>query len=79
MHLLKGLSYCNLGDYQNAASAYTDGLTKATSFTVLYLLRAEVRSKQGDSEGATEDLALVQHIIAAQSGQFSCEQLIPSK
>jgi tetratricopeptide (TPR) repeat protein len=89
MYLLKGLSYCNLDDHQNAESAYTQGLTIDPSFTVLYLLRAEVRAKLGNADGAGADLAFVQqsvlhenlkeYLVAAQSGQFSCKQLIPSK
>jgi tetratricopeptide (TPR) repeat protein len=57
MDLLKGLSYCNMDDYPQAEQAYTDGLNADSSFTVLYLLRAEVRKKQANSNGATDDLS----------------------
>lgn len=84
MQLLKGLSYCILDDYVNAEAAYTKGLDKDPSFTVLYLLRAEVRGKLGKFEGAGEDLAFVQQSplyenLKAESGEFSCEKLISSE
>lgn len=89
MHLLNGLSYCNLEDYANAEIAYTDGLKLDPSFTVLYLLRSEMRGKLGDMAGAGEDLATVQqsdlaeelepYLVAAESGEFSCKQFIPTK
>lgn len=83
MHLLKGLSYCNLGDYQNAESAYTQGLKIDPSFTVLHLLRAEVRSKTGNSSGVTEDEEFVQdndlknYLSSAKLGLSPCKQLVP--
>jgi Flp pilus assembly protein TadD len=89
MHLLKGVSYCNLGDYENAQDAYSQGLAVDPSFTLLHFLRAEVRGKLGNMNGAAEDLAVVpqsdlyenlkDYLAAAQSGQFSCKQLIPAR
>lgn len=90
MHLLKGLSYCNLDDYVNAEAAYTEGLNKDPSFTILYLLRAEVRGEPGNSEGAGEDLVtfvqqsplyedMKDYLAATQSEQYSCKQLISSE
>jgi tetratricopeptide (TPR) repeat protein len=89
MYLVKGLSYCNLNNFATAEAAYSQGLAIDPSFTVLYLLRAEVRSKLGDMVGAGEDLVVVQqsdlaenlnsYLVAAESGEFSCKQLITTK
>jgi tetratricopeptide (TPR) repeat protein len=89
MYLVKGLSYCNLNNFATAEAAYSQGLAIDPSFTVLYLLRAEVRSKLGDMAGAGEDLVVVQqsdlaenlnsYLVAAESGEFSCKQLITTK
>lgn len=89
MYLLRGLSYCNLDDYVDAESAYTQGLTLDPSFALLYLLRVEVRVKQGNVPGAMEDIAAIQqspfadnlapYLSAAQSGEFSCKQLLRTK
>ena len=87
--MLRGLSYCNLDKYADAESAYTQGLTLDPSFTLLHLLRAEVRDKLGNTNGVTEDITAVQqsalsenlspYLTAAQSGQFSCKQLLKTK
>jgi tetratricopeptide (TPR) repeat protein len=89
MYLLKGLSYCNVDDYQKAVEAYSMGLKVDPSFAMLYFLRAEVRSKLGDGNGAAEDLSVVgqsdisenlkPYIEAAGSGQFSCKDLTSIK
>lgn len=89
MYLLKGLSYCNIDEYQKAEEAYSTGLEVDPSFSMLNFLRAEVRGKLGDMNGATEDLSVVgqsdisenlkPYIEAAQSGQFSCKDMTSSK
>ena len=89
MYLLKGLSYCNIDEYQKAEAAYSAGLKVDPSFTMLHFLRAEVRGKLGHMTGATQDLAVVgqsdisenlkPYIEAAQSGQFSCKDMISAK
>ena len=89
MYMLRGLSYCNLDNYVDGEAAYTQGLTLDPSFTLLHLLRAEVRTKQGNMAGAMEDLTAVQqsalaenlapYLAAAQSGQFSCKQFLKTK
>src|SRR4030095_6242011 len=48
MYLLKGLSYCNIDEYQKAEQAYTAGLKVDSSFAMPHFLRAEVRGKLGD-------------------------------
>ena len=89
MYLLQGLSYCNLDDYANAEAAYTQGLTLDPSFTLLYLLRAEVRVELDEVTGAMEDIAAVQqsalaenlrpYLSAVESGEFSCKQLLKTE
>ena len=89
MYLLKGLSYCNLDENQKAEEAYTQGLEADPTFTMLHFLRAEVRGKQGNTTGATEDLVIVAqsdisanlrpYIEAAQNGQFSCKDMTANK
>jgi len=85
MYMLKGLSYCNIDEYQKAEEAYSAGLKVDPSFTMLHFLRAEVRGKLGDETGAAEDLSVVgqsdisenlkPYIEAAQTGQFSCKDM----
>jgi len=89
MYLLKGLSYCNIDENKKAEEAYSAGLKVDPSFSMLYFLRAEVRSKLGDTIGAAEDLDIVgksdisanlkPYIEAAQAGQFSCKDITTSK
>ena len=90
MYMLRGLSYCNLDNYVDAEAAYTQGLTLDPSFALLHLLRVEVRTKQGNVAGAMEDIDALQqnneltanlapYLAAAQSGEFSCKQLLRSK
>ena len=89
MYMLRGISYCNLDNYVDAEAAYTQGLTLDPSFTLLNLLRVEVRVKQGNVTGAMEDIAAIQqstlaekfapYLAAAQSGEFSCKQLLRAK
>ena len=89
MYLLRGLSYCNIDEYQKAEEAYSAGLKVDPSFTMLHFLRAEVRGKLGNVNGATQDLAIIgqsdisenlkPYIEAAQSGQFSCKDMTSAK
>jgi len=85
MYLLKGLSYCNMDQYQKADEAYSAGLEVDPAFSMLYFLRAEVRSKLGDTDGAAADLARVAesdiadtlqtYLEASQSGEYSCKDV----
>jgi tetratricopeptide (TPR) repeat protein len=89
MYLIKGLSYCNIDENEKAEEAYSAGLKVDPTFSVLHLLRAEVRGKLGDVTGAQEDLSIVAqsdirenlkpYIEAAQSGQFSCKDMMANK
>jgi tetratricopeptide (TPR) repeat protein len=85
MYLLEGLSYCNIENYPKAEEVYSKGLEADPSFTMLHFLRAEVRARQGNANGAAEDLSVVAqsnisenlkpYIEAAKNGQFSCKQI----
>jgi lipoprotein NlpI len=89
MYLIKGLSYCNNDENEKAEEAYSAGLKVDPTFSILHLLRAEVRGKLGDVTGAQEDLSIVAqsdirenlkpYIEAAQSGQFSCKDMMANK
>jgi tetratricopeptide (TPR) repeat protein len=83
LYFMQGFAYCNLEEYAAAEAAYTRGLETDPDFIVLYLLRAEVRTKQNNLVGAFEDVgtaqaselgdALAGLIAASQSGALSCE------
>lgn len=85
LYFMRGFAYCNLKDYAAAEAAYTRGLELDPDFTVLYLLRAEVRLEQNNFAGATEDLGAVRNselggafaesIEAALAGELGCESL----
>ncbi|GAB4425288.1 MAG: hypothetical protein Kow00106_21960 [Anaerolineae bacterium] len=54
-YLVQGVSYCALGEYAAAETALSRGLIFEPDFWLLYLLRADARLQQGDTEGAEED------------------------
>ncbi len=82
-YMLQGLAYCNLGDYEQAEAAYDNAIELEPDFAVLYLLRAEVRLKQGDQIGALADFGAAtqlspggefEAVLAdASSGNIGCE------
>lgn len=59
LHLMQGFAQCALGEYQNAELSYTRAIDLDPDFTILYLLRAEVRRKQRNFDGAATDLKTV--------------------
>jgi tetratricopeptide (TPR) repeat protein len=59
MHMMQGFAQCALGEYQDAELSYTRAIGLDPDFTILYLLRAEVRRKQRNFDGAAEDLKTV--------------------
>jgi serine/threonine protein kinase/tetratricopeptide (TPR) repeat protein len=85
LYYIQGLANCNLGDYEAADLAYSNGIEVDPKFILLYLLRAEVRLKTQDLEGALSDVIFVQNsnlalsfapvIAAAQEGALSCGNL----
>ena len=94
LYFIKGTAQCNLKQpteleqlkqYKEAEESYTKGLELDKEHGLLYLLRADVRTKQGDLAGAQSDLAALQstkqfalfapYLQNAQPGSFSCETL----
>ena len=83
LYFMQGYAHCNLQNYPAAEAAYTRAIELDPSFTVLYLLRAEARQKQGDLFGAQADIATVQQsnqqtqfaplVTQALTGQLSCK------
>lgn len=91
LHMLRGVAYCIEGDNAEAEAAYTSGIELAPDFTVLYLLRADVRSRQNNLAGSLEDLGNAQKTTAwenfapavetalAEGGSaMGCESFFPS-
>lgn len=86
MYLALGYAQCNLGDYAAAEAAYTDAIALEPDYMTVYLLRAEVRLKQGDMAGSVQDTQTVlasdqsdmfaPYIEAAMAGDLSCENFL---
>ncbi len=86
MHFIEGLAQCNLADYAEAEAAYSRAIEIEPDFTLLYLLRAEVRGYQGNVLGAAEDFNAVRTseqatayeplIDAIADGGFSCQTFL---
>jgi serine/threonine-protein kinase len=55
LYLMQGFAYCNLHQYPQAETAYTQGLIIEPNYPLLYLLRAEVRKDQNNIVGALAD------------------------
>lgn len=83
--LALGFAQCNSGQDAEAEASYTQGLSLTPDFPVLQLLRAEVRARQGNTQGAAEDLAAVEQssqadqlqlmIAAAKGGTLNCKTI----
>lgn len=61
VYMLKGVAQCLAGDYPAAEVAYTQGLAVDPELTVLYLLRADVRSRQNKLAESLTDLTAAQN------------------
>jgi tetratricopeptide (TPR) repeat protein len=61
LYLMQGFAHCNLGEDEAAEAAYTQAIALDPDFTVLYLLRADVRFRLGNAEGTQQDAATLQH------------------
>ncbi|PDW03008.1 serine/threonine-protein kinase [Candidatus Viridilinea mediisalina] len=85
-HFLRGFAHCNMGEYANAEADYSRALALAPDFTLLHLLRAEVRQGQDNSTGAAEDVASIQaseqqerlapFVAATLTGELGCRTLL---
>lgn len=86
LYMLKGIAYCVLEDYETAEATYTQGIELEPDFIMLYMLRAEVRSKQGDLAGSVDDFQVAQQsdvwpnveAIISESGTLGCEAFFGS-
>jgi serine/threonine protein kinase/tetratricopeptide (TPR) repeat protein len=84
-YFLRGFAQCNLGQFTEAEASYSHALDLAPDFSLLHLLRAEVRAAQKNLAGAQEDIAatasgpqaanLADAITAAKAGTISCRTL----
>ncbi|MBI5928920.1 MAG: protein kinase [Chloroflexi bacterium] len=54
-YLFQGIAYCSKGEYEKAREAYTKGIALDPDFTILYLLRAEVYTRDGNVGFAVQD------------------------
>ncbi len=85
MYALQGIAYCNLDEIESAEAAYTQALRISPDFTLLYLLRGQVRQVQGNASAARNDFAVAsQHTLgpgfeawvqAGITGRWSCKTL----
>jgi tetratricopeptide (TPR) repeat protein len=57
IYLLQGLAHCNLKSYAAAESAYDKAIAYSKDFDLLYVLRGQMRSRQGKRAAAEEDFA----------------------
>ncbi|MBI5928801.1 MAG: protein kinase [Chloroflexi bacterium] len=60
LYLFKGVAYCVIGDLEASENAYTEGIERDPDFTVLYLLRADIRRRNNDLAGALQDFQSAQ-------------------
>lgn len=57
-YLFQGIAYCSKGEYDNARDAYSKGLALDPDFTILYLLRAEAHTRDGNVGFAVQDYSM---------------------
>jgi tetratricopeptide (TPR) repeat protein len=81
-YMLLGLSECVNGNYPEAETAYSQGIEIDPDFTILYLLRADVRAKQNNFQGSLLDFGAAQEtptwenfapLIESNNAQMGCE------
>ncbi|RRR77687.1 MAG: serine/threonine-protein kinase, partial [Candidatus Viridilinea halotolerans] len=85
-HFMRGFAHCNLDEYATAEADYSRALELAPDFAMLYLLRAEVRQAQGNSDGAAADFAAIQasaqqerlapFVAMALAGELGCKTML---
>jgi len=86
INLLAGLAQCNLQNYAEAEIYYTQLIEAIPDYLLAYLLRAEVRLKQGKTNDALADVGVIINselaetfaplIAGAQNGTVSCENIL---
>lgn len=65
LYFIRGFAQCKTSNNALAEASYTEGLAIDPDFTLLHLLRAEVRHKQGDTAGYAEDITMVEQSAQA--------------
>jgi serine/threonine protein kinase/tetratricopeptide (TPR) repeat protein len=83
VYLLRGVAFCNLGDFEASEAAYTKALEVDPDFMFAHALRADVRRRTGNLIGLTQDAAAILGsplaskftplMPAFQSGEITCE------
>ncbi|MBZ0282535.1 MAG: protein kinase [Anaerolineae bacterium] len=68
LYSLQGFAHCSLGQYAEGEAAYTLGIEREPDIALLYVLRGDVRIKQGNLVGALEDANHARQLIG-ESGQ----------
>jgi tetratricopeptide (TPR) repeat protein len=86
--MFEGLAYCNLGQIEEAETAYTEAITLNPEYKLLYLLRGSLRA-QNSLDGADADFAAAHDntltdefgvgLEAAQQGALTCENVFDFK
>ena len=66
LYVIQGFAQCALGDYALAEQSYTNAIGLEPNFTLIYLLRAEVRRKQRSFTTAAADLQTANQSIQGQ-------------
>jgi len=85
LYFIKGAAQCNLKQYKEAEDSYTKGLELDPEYGLLYLLRADVKAKQGNLAGAQSDITALQstkqftlfapYLQNPQAESLTCENL----
>ncbi|MBI5930139.1 MAG: protein kinase [Chloroflexi bacterium] len=86
VYMVRGLAYCNLEQYEDAETAYSQAIEKDPNFIALYLLRADARRKLNHLPEALEDVAVVTqsdlgdefapYLQQANEGNFDCTSIL---
>ena len=59
VYLIQGLAYCNLGQYEEAIEAYTNGIELEPDYYAIYLYRAEAYREANQTLRAVQDIATI--------------------
>jgi tetratricopeptide (TPR) repeat protein len=58
LHMMQGLAYCSLEDFEAAEAAYSNAIERDPEFALLYVLRANARFELNDLAAALEDVSI---------------------
>lgn len=86
VYFLRGFAQCNLGDDAAAEASFSKAIELEPDYTLMYLLRAQVRNNQGNLLGAGSDILQVQQsdladtfaplLAAGASGDLTCKNFL---